>query len=77
MHKKGEAMKAKLIFEDWVRDGKSIYFTKEGVELTMGDLHAGSTFRVNISFEDKEVVEEILNAKKKYNANPVFRLEKS
>ena len=31
-----------LVFEDWQnREGKSIYYTEEGVVLTCGDFHHG------------------------------------
>ncbi len=37
-------MKIKLVFHDWVRGGKSIYDTEEGIELSLGDFHSGTTF---------------------------------
>lgn len=38
-----------LVFENWQKDGVSIHGTPEGIELYMGDFHAGSTFRVRMS----------------------------
>ena len=37
-------MKIKLAFFDWQKNGKSIYGTEKGVELSIGDFHSGTTF---------------------------------
>jgi hypothetical protein len=53
----------KLVFEDWRRpDGDSCYNNEDGVNLSMGALHAGSTFRADIelSEEDQKTMEQAL-----------------
>ena len=53
-------MKRLLVFSDWNREGKSIYETPEGVELSKHDFHAGSTFQGNIhldKWQEKELKE--------------------
>ena len=48
----------KLMFVDWIDiKGKSIYNTEEGIRLSMGDLHSGSTFTL-----DSLPIEEIKEA---------------
>jgi hypothetical protein len=38
-------MDIKLIFHDWINEkGESIYVSEEGVRLSSGDLHSGTTF---------------------------------
>jgi hypothetical protein len=32
-------MKIELIFDDWKKNDKSVYFTQKGVELSRGDFH--------------------------------------
>ena len=41
-------MKIKLVFLDWEKDGKSIYNTPEGVELSFGQFHSGTMFDAEI-----------------------------
>jgi hypothetical protein len=64
-------MKVNVIFIDWVKDGKSIYDTPEGIELSMGSLHGGSTWSGEINF-DPDTEEELKNAGK---AQAVFIIE--
>src|SRR3990167_8166591 len=53
----GDSMKIKLSFLDWKKKGKSIYTTEEGVELSMGIFHSGSTFKATIELEDDTAIE--------------------
>lgn len=55
-------MRVALIFEDWQDpNGVSIYSTEEGVELSMGDLHSGSTFYAELEV-DEDTAEELHRA---------------
>ena len=45
--------KFKLSFMDWQKDGKSIYSTKDGAELSQGVFHGGSTFECIIDLDDE------------------------
>ena len=66
---------ATLVFDDWRQDGHpdSIYNTELGVELAMGDLHAGTCFEASITVQD-HVAEEIQRAWDRHGAYPVFRV---
>ncbi len=46
-------MRILLVFDDW-RDAshQSVYCTEKGVELSMGDLHHGSTFLADIQLDE-------------------------
>ena len=51
-------MKIKLVFDDWRRGGISICRSPEGIELSKGDFHAGSTFDARIdldAWQEKEL----------------------
>lgn len=50
-------MKAKVIFWDWTKHGKSIYQTEEGVELSSRDFHSGSTFNAEITLNEEQEAE--------------------
>jgi hypothetical protein len=67
-------MKVKLVFNDWRLKGSviSIYNTPLGVELSMGDLHSGTTFdaELNINSETENEIKEAL----KQGAYPVFAI---
>lgn len=55
-------MKIKLVFDDWRKEGKSIYNTSKGAELSNHDFHAGATFEGNIqldAWEEKELREAL------------------
>lgn len=47
-------MRVNLVFYDWIEEesGESIYCTEEGMELSLGDLHSGTTFTAEIELED-------------------------
>ena len=47
-------MKCRLVMEDWRQIGKpdSIYNTQEGLELSGGDLHSGTTFEADIELPE-------------------------
>ncbi len=58
-------MNIRLVFSDWKgSDFKSVYNTEEGVELTVGDFHSGSTFDAVIEL-DKEQSAELKSALQK------------
>lgn len=44
-------MKIKLVFDDWRREGRSLYRSLEMTELTKYDFHAGATFEGNIQLD--------------------------
>lgn len=66
--------KVKLVFDDWRRwDGtkdESVYSTQEGVELSMGDLHGGSTFDAEIEVSDDDAAR--LSSAMSTGIKPVF-----
>lgn len=45
-------MKIKLVFNDWMRDGQSVYNTRKGVDLSMGHFHSGTVFEAEIKLDD-------------------------
>jgi len=47
-------MKIKLVFADWCKQGKSIYNTPEGIDLSMGSFHSGTTFDAEIDVLGEE-----------------------
>ena len=50
------------VVDDWLRRGKSIYNTEEGVERSMGDLHSGTSFRVDIVGLPDDIQKELQDA---------------
>lgn len=60
----------KVSFLDLQRMGKSIYRTEEGVDLTMGSLHSGSTFDAAVVFNQDDIND--LKAIFEAGAYPVF-----
>ena len=50
-----------LIFEDWHRDGVSVYNDPIGVELSMGDLHSGTSWDITLSLP-QEIINTIARA---------------
>jgi hypothetical protein len=50
-------MKVKLIFDDWKFEGRSVYNTETGVELTSRDFHSGTTFDGKIHLDREQEVE--------------------
>ena len=46
-----------LAFEDWQKDGQSIYYTEEGIVLTSGDFHSGTCFDAEIKLTKDNVAE--------------------
>jgi hypothetical protein len=61
--------------EDWRQTGTaaSIYSTPLGVELSMGDMHSGTTFDATIALPS-HVADEIETAWREHGAYPVLRL---
>jgi len=65
----------KLAFHDWVRDGKSIYSTEEGIELSLGDFHSGTVFNGAICLDDNGIQEiQRAIARKEYPTFLIFSL---
>ena len=64
-------MKFDLIFDDWQKDGQSIYQTELGVQLSLGDLHSGTTWDNHLP---REILAEIREAWENFRAYPIFRL---
>jgi len=50
-------MKIKLVFDDWKRQGKSVYETMKGVQLSCGDFHSGTTFNGTIELDQEQHAE--------------------
>lgn len=69
------ALVCKLVLDDWRQLGlpTSIYSTELGCELSMGDLHGGTTFDAKVVLEGY-IEEEITAAMRAHKAYPVFRL---
>lgn len=67
-------MKIKLVFEDWQKNGVSIYRTVTGRKLTRGDFHSGSAFNGEIELTKEQ--EEELNDVMAKGCNPVFWVTK-
>lgn len=67
-------MQTKLVFQDWVRNGGSIYNTNDGIRLSAGDLHSGSTFDAEVIFQDGNIALEIDQAATLEDAHPVFSM---
>ena len=44
-------MKVLVVFEDWKKEGRSIYNTETGINLSTGSLHSGSTWEGTIDFD--------------------------
>ena len=63
-------MKAKLIFKDWEKNGRSVYLSVP--ELSLGSFHSGTTFDIDINLTE-ENAEELRQAIKDGYV-PVFEL---
>ena len=46
-----------LAFNDWTRDGTSIYATDQGIELSMGNFHSGTVFRGSLAIDIDDATE--------------------
>ena len=68
-------MKVKLIFYDWQdKNGKSIYNTLKGVQISMGDFHSGTTFDGEIYLDAEQEVELKEHLQDGYH--PIFGVSK-
>lgn len=56
-------MKIKLVFHDWLENGRSIYNTLVGVCLASGDFHHGTTFTgtIDVDEEQEDALREALS----------------
>ena len=59
-----KTIKISLVFDDWTKEGKPIYNTEEGVDLSLGIFHSGSTFEGTISLNEDDA-EELIEAMEK------------
>ena len=54
-------MRIKLVFDDWRdKNNHSVYATEQGVALSNGDFHSGTTFEATIETDDAEWLREQL-----------------
>ena len=69
-------VKAEWVFVSWQKNGKSVYNTKEGDPLFIGDFHHGTGFKGEIELTDEEIFR--INEAAKKGIAPVFdlRIEK-
>lgn len=65
-------MRIKLVFDDWTKNGQSIYSTLDGIELSMRDFHSGTTFDGIIQLDIDQEDELRLALKQGYV--PTFRV---
>lgn len=63
-------MKIKLIFDDWRKEGRSVYSVEECLKLSSGDFHSGTTFIGKIHLDKSQ--EEELKMAIEDGYNPVF-----
>ena len=61
-----------LVFDDWQRNGKSIYATEEGLSLSTRDMHSGTTFHGVIRLSRDEL-QDLLDASEA-GAHPTMRV---
>lgn len=68
-------MKIDLVFYDWIKKGgKSVYSTIEGIHLSTGDFHSGSTFAGQILLDSEQEAELLQALDEGYE--PVFWIMK-
>lgn len=60
----------RLVFDDWRKNGKSIYATEEGINLSLGVFHSGTTFIATINIDSDEAEELLIALKEGYQ--PIF-----
>lgn len=66
-------MKYSLVFEDWRNTaGQSVYHTEQGIDLSAGNLHAGSTFTCTVEMDGDDY--EMIQRAAGIGVRPVFRL---
>ena len=68
-------MKVTLVFHDWFKLGcpDSIYNTEEGINLSASELHSGSTFEVELEFNNT-YYERIISDALEAGFVPVFKV---
>ena len=59
-----------LVFDDWRKDGQTVYDTEEGMELSLGDFHTGTTFSGGIELD--AVSERELRGALEAGCEPLF-----
>ena len=63
-------MKIKLVFDDWRRDGKSVY--QDNIDLSLRDFHSGTMFDGELVLSDEDAEELKKHLEDGYT--PVFYL---
>lgn len=66
-------MKIKLVFHDWLKGSETVYDEPEGIELTSGDFHHGTTFTGTIELDCDDCHAELAEAMRR-GYKPVFYL---
>jgi hypothetical protein len=61
-----------LVFHDWMKEGRSVYETPEGVRLSAHDFHGGTVFRGSLLLDEDDAEE--LRAAMKEGYQPVLWL---
>lgn len=64
-------MKVKFVFGDWLKNGKSVYNTEEGITLSSGDFHSGTILQGTMELDDNINQSELEDALKR-GYQPVF-----
>ena len=68
-------MKVRLVFNDWrYNDGRSVYNSEEGLTLSSGDFHSGTTFNASLELDEEQAAE--LKTALEDGYTPVFELVK-
>ena len=65
-----KTVKLEFVFDDWRKQGVSVYNTEEGIELSLWSFHSGTTFRGEITLDPDEAKE--LNRAMARGFQPVF-----
>jgi hypothetical protein len=63
-------MKIKIAFDDWKKNGVSIYSTEKGLDLSTGVFHSGTVFDAEINLDPSS--EEELRQALKEKCYPTF-----
>lgn len=64
--------RVRFAFNDWIREGRSIYATEEGIELSSGHFHSGTVFSGSLILSEDSL--DDLNAALAAKALPSFEV---
>ena len=67
-----DLVRARLVFLDWQKHGRSVYCTEVGVQLSLGSFHRGTTFCATLSLDADDAADLRAAIAKGYR--PVFEL---